>query len=179
MDFRLCWRNQNGNAQFRRNGREDSVRNFLPRCYGDEDEELCNIWIYARLDCYASTAALPNPFRMIKLGGYVSGTPEAPDGSKKSAHLTGWGVIDYAECLRVSEKHSPPDFGRHRGAIYKLPQISCENLGTPRAPDAPYLAARSPSAPKYFQNASPKEDHDSRVGLSVFTTVHVDFKLVN
>ena len=52
-----------------------------------------------------------------------------------------------------------------KGAIYKLPQIAATNFGAFYAPNVPYLFARSPSAPKYFQTDESREAYNERVSL--------------
>ena len=155
-------------SDFTDTGAQLQIVVFLPWRYGGHEAETCNSWIYARLNCYTSTAAFANPFRMIKLGDAVSGFLEASSSTKNSAQLTGWGVIEYSEWLRVSENTFPPAFDLRRDAIYKLPQLSCENLQTFWPPNVPYLVVRSPSIPKYFQNPASKEAYDARVDFFSF-----------
>ena len=149
-------------SDFTETGAQLQIVVFLPWRYGAEPEETCNSWIYARLNCYTSTAAFSEPYRMIKLGSAVCGFLEASTSEYGSAQLTGWDLVSTEEWLRVSENTFPPAFDLYKDAIFKLPQLACANLATFYPPNAPYLFVRSPSVPKYFQNQASREAYNNR-----------------
>lgn len=176
-------------SEFTETGAHLQVVIFTPWMYGATSAENRYIWIYARVNCFCafapiaphrflpklekirvlnqttSAAAFSKPSRMLKHGGPVSGFLEATKGKHHRAQLTGWGSCTAQEWLKLSGDTSPPEFDLAQDAIYKIPQLSCGNFGSFYPPYAPYLFARSPSIPKYFQNESSRAAYAQRVSL--------------
>ena len=105
---------------------------------------------------------------MLKLGDPVSGFIESSSEKKNSAQLTGWDTCSADEWLKLSENTFPPEFNVEKDAIYKLPQLAATNFGSFYPPNVPYLFARSPSAPKYFQTDEARTAYNERVNPSFF-----------
>ena len=136
---------------------------LFPWRYGSEPEETTNSFIYARVNCFTSTAAFSNPIRMLKLGECVSGFIEVSSKTSRSAQLTGWDICSPADWLAMSESTFPSVFELHKDAIFHLPQLSSENFTSFYPPNVPYYVAESPTVPKYFQTGNAKKAYDEYV----------------
>ena len=94
-------------SNFTETGAQLQVVLTTPFRYGLEPEETENSWIFARVNCYSSTAAFSNNFRLLKLGDPVTGFLEGAGSSKRrSAQLTGWDTWSAAEWQLMSENTS-------------------------------------------------------------------------
>ena len=134
--------------------------------YGNLTAEAHDSWLYCRILACTSTAAFEGQFELFNDGGPISGIPEATNGARQTAQLTGWGPVSAAEWkLRSPSTFIDDGFELDGDALAFLPSVAKDNFAHFHLPNAAYARMSGSLAPKYMTYpAGPPAPSDAKGG---------------
>ena len=161
-------------SDFTRAGAQSQAVSMFPWRYGRGPEDLSNSFVYARVNCFPSTADFPNPYRAIMIGAAWAVLLKFLRRVAVSRRLQG-GVfvpprIGYL-CLAIHPRHLS-NYLKMRFTIF--PHLALANFRSFRPPNAPYYVVENPTVAKYPQSGHAKKayaDYFNYCFFSRFTEV--------